>query len=223
MPGRKIAIVAEEKILAANDRLAEGLHARFNAAGIYTINVLSAPGSGKTTLLERLLPMLKAKLPSAVIEGDQATARDAARIAATGAPVVQINTGGGCHLDASMVSAALNQLDLAGIKALFIENVGNMICPAEVALGEHLRLALLSVAEGDDKVAKYPTLFSAIDAVIINKVDLLPYVTFDMAKVRSDLKRFKRKVKIFELSAWTGEGMKELAEWVVARAANKRG
>jgi hydrogenase nickel incorporation protein HypB len=211
-------ILTAKKILAANDRIAEDVRARLNAGGVYAVSVLGAPGAGKTALLEALLPLLKTRLPVAVIEGDQATARDADRIAALGVRAVQVNTGGGCHLSASMVAAALAELDLVAVRLLFIENVGNLICPAQADIGEHLRLAVLSVAEGDDKVAKYPTMFGSVDAVALNKADLLPYLEYDMGRLNSDLKRFGRKVRTFRISAKTGVGIPPLAEWLLARA-----
>jgi hydrogenase nickel incorporation protein HypB len=207
-------IISEKKILDANDRLAADVRARLDAAGVRCINVLGSPGAGKTALLEALIPLISKRLPVAVIEGDQATSRDADRIAKTGAPVVQINTGGGCHLDASMVLGALAEIDLKKIKLLLIENVGNLICPAELSIGEHARLAVLSIPEGDDKVAKYPTMFGSVDAVALNKMDLAPYLSFDVKKVEADLKRFGKKVKVFEVSAKTGEGMGEVVDWV---------
>jgi hydrogenase nickel incorporation protein HypB len=179
---------------------------------------MGAPGAGKTALLEALIPALNGRLPAGVIEGDQATARDAERIKALGAPVVQINTGQGCHLDARMVSAALAELDLRTIRLLFIENVGNLICPAEFDLGERLRLGVLSVPEGDDKIAKYPTLFSRLDALALNKTDLLSHLDFDMARVAADLKRLGRRTRVFRVSAKSGAGIRALAKWLAARA-----
>jgi len=211
-------IIAARKLLAANAQIAHEVRASLDRAGVYAVNVLGAPGAGKTALLEALIPVLCKRLPVAVIEGDQATARDAARIKVLGVPVVQINTGNGCHLDARMVAAAVDALDLHAVKLLFIENVGNLICTAEFDLGERLRLGVLSVPEGDDKVAKYPTMFTRIDALVLNKTDLLPHLDFEMARVESDLKRLRRQARIFCVSAKTGAGIAPLAAWLAARA-----
>jgi hydrogenase nickel incorporation protein HypB len=212
-------IIAAQKLLAANAQIAHEVRASLDRAGVYAINVLGAPGAGKTALLEALIPVLSQRLPVAVIEGDQATARDAERIRALGVPVVQINTGQGCHLDARMVSAAVAELDLRAIRLLFIENVGNLICTAEFDLGEHLRLGVLSVPEGDDKIAKYPTMFSCLDALALNKTDLLPHLEFDVTRVASELRRLRRTTKVFRVSARSGAGIAALAKWLAARAA----
>lgn len=212
-------IIAAQKLLAANSQIAHDVRASLDRAGVFAVNVLGAPGAGKTALLEALIPVLRKRLPVAVIEGDQATARDAARIKALGVPVVQINTGQGCHLDARMVSAAVAELDLTRVRLLFIENVGNLICTAEFDLGEQLRLGVLSVPEGDDKIAKYPTMFSGLDALALNKTDLLPHLEFDALRVKSELKRLRRKTRVFSVSAHTGAGIAALAKWLAARAA----
>jgi len=211
-------IIAAQKLLAANAQLAQEVRAKLDSARVYAVNVLGAPGAGKTALLEALIPALKMRVAAGVIEGDQATARDAARIKALGVPVIQINTGKGCHLDARMVSAAIAELDLRAIRLLFIENVGNLICTAEFDLGERLRLGVLSVPEGDDKIAKYPTMFSSLNALALNKTDLLPHLDFEMARLESDLKRFGRQVRLFRVSARSGDGVAALGEWLVARA-----
>ena len=211
-------IIAAQKLLAANAQLAQEVRAKLDSARVYAVNVLGAPGAGKTALLEALIPALKMRVAAGVIEGDQATARDAARIKALGVPVIQINTGKGCHLDARMVSAAIAELDLRAIRLLFIEYVGNLICSAEFDIGERLRLGVLSVPEGDDKIAKYPTMFSSLDALALNKTDLLPHLDFEMARLESDLKRFGRQVRLFRVSARSGDGVAALGEWLVARA-----
>jgi len=212
-------IIAAQKLLAANAQIAQDVRATLENAGVCAVNVLGAPGAGKTALLEALIPALKKRCPVAVIEGDQATARDAERIKALGVPVVQINTGQGCHLDARMVAAALESMDLRTVELLFIENVGNLICTAEFDLGEQLRLGVLSVPEGDDKIAKYPTMFSCLDALVLNKTDLLPHLEFDVTRVESELKRLRRTTKVFCVSARSGAGITALAKWLAARTA----
>jgi hydrogenase nickel incorporation protein HypB len=210
-------IVVAQDILKANDQIAQRNLERLDAAGVYCINVLGSPGAGKTTLLEALAPHLSGQLRFAVIEGDPATTRDADRIEALGVPNVQINTGGGCHLDANMVVSALDNLKLESLDLLFIENVGNLICPSGYRLGERLRAVILSVAEGDDKVAKYPPMFQRVDALVVNKLDLLPYLEYDLGKVKSDVKRVAPDVHMMTLSAKTGEGVANLADWIVGK------
>jgi hydrogenase nickel incorporation protein HypB len=210
-------IIIAKDILKANDQIAEQNMSRLDSANVYCVNLLGSPGCGKTTLLEAVSGYFRGRLDLAVIEGDLATSRDGDRIEALGIPAIQINTGGGCHLDANMVESALDSLDLNAVELLFIENVGNLICPAGFKLGEHLRIAMLSVAEGDDKVAKYPTMFSAVDAVVINKVDLLPHVDFDLEKVEADLQILAPDVDMLTLSAKTGEGVADFASWLTAK------
>jgi hydrogenase nickel incorporation protein HypB len=207
-------VIAATKILAANDRIAVEVRNKLRAAGTFAVNVLGSPGAGKTALLEALLPRLGASSTVAVIEGDLETTRDADRIAKHGVSVVQVNTGGGCHLNAGMVASALEELDLKSLEILFIENVGNLVCPAGFDLGETSRLLVFSVPEGDDKIAKYPTMFGNVDAIALNKIDLLPHVDFQIDKFMEDLKRLSREVKVFHVSAKTGEGVEELAEWL---------
>ena len=169
-----------EKILGANDRLAADNHARLDAAGVFSLNFLASPGAGKTSLVEQTVGRLAGRLRLAVVDGDIATSLDADRAAAAGAQAVQINTGGECHLDAVMLQGALDRLDLAGIDLLIVENVGNLVCPANFALGTHHSVLVASVPEGDDKPYKYPGAYRGVDALVINKIDLLPYVDFDM-------------------------------------------
>jgi hydrogenase nickel incorporation protein HypB len=207
-------VIAATRILAANDRIAVEVRTKLRAAGTFAVNVLGSPGAGKTALLEALLPRLGASSTVAVIEGDLETTRDADRIAKYGVSVVQVNTGGGCHLNAGMVASALEELDLKSLEILFIENVGNLVCPAGFDLGETSRLVVFSVTEGDDKIAKYPTMFGSVDAIALNKIDLLPYTDFSTDKFMEDLKRLSREVKVFHVSAKTGEGVEELAEWL---------
>ncbi len=208
-------IIAAKKMLAANDQLAAENRAKFNAAGVLVVNVLGSPGAGKTTLLAALLNQVRETLPPAVIEGDIAGSFDAERIEAMGIPAVQINTDGACHLDANMTASAIGLLSLEDIKLLFVENVGNLVCTAGFDLGEDLRIVVLSVSEGDDKVAKYPAIFQRSDAVVLSKIDLLPHTDFNRARFTADVKRLAPKVKIFELSAKTGEGVPACAAWLL--------
>lgn len=208
-------IVAAKAILKANDQLAAENRERFAAARVYGINLVGSPGCGKTTLLEGLFQRLEGRLTAAVIEGDIAGQVDAERIAKIGVPVVQINTDGMCHLDASMIAAAADGFDYGRIDTLWIENVGNLVCTAGYDLGEHLRIVALSVPEGDDKLVKYPAIFQRSDALVITKMDLLPYSNFDVARARADMKRLAPKAEVFEVSALRGEGLDALAEWLV--------
>lgn len=211
-------IVIAKDIMKANDQIAEANRIKLDQANVYCVNFLGSPGSGKTTLLEAIAPYITNQSPFGVIEGDLATSRDAERIETLGVPAIQINTGGGCHLDANMVDSALKNLNLNNLDLLFIENVGNLVCPAGFKLGERLRIVVLSVTEGDDKVAKYPTMFSAVDALVVNKIDLLPYLDFDLNKIRSDIKVIAPDIDMFTLSAKTGEGAADFAGWLVRKS-----
>jgi hydrogenase nickel incorporation protein HypB len=181
------------------------------------VNVTSAPGSGKTSLLQKTIPALLPDLPAAVIVGDLQTTRDAERLDGLGAQVVQINTEGGCHLSAAQVAQAIDGLTLADLKLLFIENVGNMVCPAGFDLGEHARVAMLSTPEGDDKVAKYPTLFQPADAILLNKIDLAEALEFQRERVYDDLSRINTRAVRIELSTKTGQGLDAWLDWLRAR------
>ncbi|MBI2302129.1 MAG: hydrogenase nickel incorporation protein HypB [Armatimonadetes bacterium] len=205
-------------VLKLNDALAAQIRARLHAAGIFTLNVISAPGSGKTTLLERTLAHFGAEIGQAVIVGDLATSRDAERLAPF-ARAVQVNTDGGCHLDAAMVANALEALDLTGVELLWVENVGNLVCPVGFDLGHDVKVGLLSVPEGEDKVAKYPRLWREADAVLLNKVDLLPYVSFDRERFYADLRAINETVPVFEVQATTAETLRGWFEWVAAARA----
>jgi len=207
-------IVAATKILKANDQLAEENRRKLSAAGVYGVNLVGSPGCGKTTLLEALFARLKGRLAPAVIEGDIAGSVDAERIDALGVPVVQINTDGACHLDATMVAAAMRDIDITAIKLLMVENVGNLVCTAGFDLGEHLRIALLSVPEGDDKLVKYPAIFRGSQALVISKIDLLAHFNFSVDRVAADLKRLAPEARLFQVSALKGDGMTELADWL---------
>jgi hydrogenase nickel incorporation protein HypB len=213
--GKKISI--ETDILARNNRLAAGNRAMFADRKVFVLNMVSSPGSGKTTLLEKTLKDLSGTTRSAVIEGDQQTDNDAVRIAATGVPVRQINTGAGCHLDAHMVGHAAEEFDLDNIDLLFIENVGNLVCPSSFDLGEHHKVVVLSVTEGEDKPLKYPHMFHAADIMLLNKTDLLPHLDFDVAKCLEMARRVNPGITIFEVSARTGAGMAEWYGWLKNR------
>jgi hydrogenase nickel incorporation protein HypB len=209
-----VTIPVERDILARNNMLAERNRGYFEARNILTLNLVSSPGSGKTSLLERTINDLKGKMKFFVIEGDQQTMTDANRIDKTGAPVVQINTGNGCHLDASMVNMAMKKLDVAAGSILFIENVGNLVCPALFDLGEAARVVIVSVTEGEDKPLKYPNMFRTSQVCIINKTDLLPYVDFDMKKVRDSARHINHHLEFFEVSVRTGEGLEAWYDWL---------
>ncbi|WP_243359597.1 hydrogenase nickel incorporation protein HypB [Fundidesulfovibrio terrae] len=217
----KVSVV--RNVLEANDRLAQELKQLFAERGILALNLMSSPGAGKTSLLERTLADLAGEFKMAVIEGDLQTDNDARRVAATGAQAVQINTEGGCHLNSSMVLEALKALDLEGLDILFIENVGNLVCPAEFDVGEDSKVTLLSVAEGDDKPEKYPLMFNLSEASLLNKVDLLPYVDFDMERAKGFMRALNKDITIFGVSCKTREGLEGWYEWLrKKRAAKKR-
>ena len=211
----KVKVVT--KILEANERIALENRRLFDNAGLYVINLMSGPGAGKTSLLEKTLA-LKTGLRIGVIEGDIAGTDDAERIEKFGAPVVQINTGGACHLDANMINEVLHDLPLQELDLLFIENVGNLVCPAEFKVGEDIKVMVLSIAEGHDKPLKYPLMFQESSALIINKVDLAPYLDADIGKIRRDALSLNPGLKVFEVSCRTGEGLPEWAEWLRERA-----
>ncbi len=206
-------------ILAANEDRAAQNRARFGVRGLLAVNLIASPGAGKTTLLERTIAGLSPRLRVAVIEGDITGDHDARRIAAAGAAVVQVNTEGGCHLDAAMVDRALGELDLDAVDILVIENVGNLVCPAEFDLGEAFKAVVLSAPEGDDKPAKYPLIFSEAGAVVVNKTDLLAATDFDLAKAERDIRRINPDVPLFPLSCRTGQGLDAWLEWLAARRA----
>lgn len=207
----------EKAVLSHNDGLAQENRAVFSRAGILALNLLSSPGSGKTTLLCETIRAMAGKLPAAVIEGDQQTSFDADRIRATGAPAIQINTGKGCHLDAAMVADAYQRLALAAGTVLFIENVGNLVCPAAFDLGEAAKVVVLSVTEGEDKPLKYPDMFAAADLLIINKIDLAPYVSFNVARCLEMARRINPDVAALQLSATTGEGFDAWLQWITGK------
>lgn len=208
----KIKVV--EDILDANDRIAEENKALFNKNRVYVINIMSSPGAGKTSLVERTIQALGNQFKIAVIEGDIQDTYDAERVAKLGIPVVQINTGGACHIDGNMIREALPAFDLAGLDLLITENVGNLVCPAEFKIGENVKVMLLSTPEGADKPAKYPLMFQESSVLIINKMDLLPYVDFDLEKARRDALSLNRNLKIFEVSCKTSDGLDGWYRWL---------
>jgi hydrogenase nickel incorporation protein HypB len=208
----KVKVVT--RILEANDRIADENRRRFQEAGVYVVNLMGAPGAGKTTLLERTIQALKPLLKIGVIEGDIVGSDDAERIGALDVPVVQINTGGACHLDANMISEVLPEFPLNELDLLIIENVGNLVCPAEFKVGEDMKMMVLSVAEGHDKPLKYPLMFRESSALVLNKIDLLPYMNTDMNKVRNDSLALNPQLKIFEVSCTTGAGIEAWAQWL---------
>lgn len=201
-------------VFAKNENAARDNRRAFDERGILCLNLLGGAGAGKTSILEALLPILGRDLRLAVMEGDLATTRDADRIAALGVPVVQLLTDGGCHLNATLVEQGLRRLPLDQVDLLIIENVGNPICPANFDLGEHLRISVLSVTEGDDKPSKYPLLFRNVAAVLLTKCDLLPHVRFDVTTVEEDLRRLNPQGRLFRTDIRTGQGFEDLAAWI---------
>jgi hydrogenase nickel incorporation protein HypB len=203
-------VEVRQNVLKQNDLLARELRGRFHQAGVYVVSLVSSPGTGKTALLEKILSLLRPTHAVAALVGDLATENDAARLARSGAPVRQIVTGTVCHLDATMVRNALDGWNLEGLEMLFIENVGNLVCPSSYDLGEDLRLVLLSVTEGEDKPLKYPTIFNTADVAVITKMDLAAAVEFDAQAARDNIQRVRPGMRVFEVSAKTGAGMDEL-------------
>ncbi len=213
--GRKINVVT--RILAANDRVAEENRKRFADAKVRVINLISSPGAGKTALLEATLGRLKGSKKIAVIVGDIATTKDAERIAKYDVPVVQITTesfGGSCHLEASTIRQALDDIPLNGLDVLVVENVGNLVCPAEFDLGEHAKVSMLSVTEGEDKPLKYPLAFQVADVVVLSKVDLVPHLKIDMDALRANVRQVNPKARIIELSSQSGQGFDAWLDWL---------
>ena len=209
-------------VLEANERRAATLKTYFDERKILCLNLMSSPGAGKTSLLERTLADLKGEFKMAVIEGDLQTDNDARRVAATGAQAVQVNTEGGCHLDSSMIEDAIGMLDMDGLDILFIENVGNLVCPAEFNLGEDHKISLLSVTEGDDKPEKYPLMFHISSVMLLNKTDLLPYVDFSLEVASAHAKKLNKDIEIFTVACRTGEGLPAWYDWLRQARAAKR-
>ncbi len=207
-------ITLEKNILEQNEHLASKNRKHFDEKGIVAINLISAPGSGKTSLLEATIAQLRDEIPLAVIEGDPETERDAERIRRQGVPVVQVTTGGACHLDAAQVHRAFHQLEKEKFRLLFIENVGNLLCPSAFNLGEHLRVVLVSVPEGSDKPAKYPAAFYKADVFLITKTDLLPYFDFDLEEAKSLALKINPRLRVIALSAKSGQGLEEWCQFL---------
>jgi hydrogenase nickel incorporation protein HypB len=216
----KVAVV--KNILEANQRIAAENRQAFDERGLLVINLMSSPGAGKTTLLEKTIQLLKEEWKVGVVEGDIQSTYDAERIGKTGAPVVQINTGGACHLDSNMVREALKTLELGNLNLLFIENVGNLVCPAEFQLGEHFKAMILSVAEGDDKPLKYPLMFQESRVLLINKIDLLPFCDCNVNLMEERARAINPSLQIFRVSCRTGEGLEGWISWLRGEM-NKQG
>ena len=208
-----------ERIMGANKQLATQNRQTLDAHGVHCVNFMASPGAGKTSLILRTAEALDGRRVVGVIEGDVASTVDAEKVRDAGLPVVQINTGGACHLDASMVRSALSELPLDEFDLLFVENVGNLICPVAFDLGEHTRVAISSVPEGDDKPHKYPAIFTSVDALVLNKIDLLPYIPFDVTEFRRLVRGLNPRIRIFEVSCVTSEGLDEWVEWLIERTA----
>ena len=217
-----VKVVIGKDLLEENKKKASDLKKRFEEAGVKVVNLLSSPGAGKTTLLLKSIPRLRsAGLKVGVIEGDVATARDAERLAPLGIPVVQITTLGACHLDSAMVWTALDEMDLTGLHLLFIENVGNLVCPASFDLAEDLRAVVLSTTEGEDKPAKYPKAFLTSQAVVMNKTDLLPYIDYDLDRVLAEISGLNPSMKVFRVSCRTEDGLDEWCRWLTDWAQSR--
>ena len=219
MPAR-IQIV--ENILSANDELAARNRAAFDRAGVLALNLMASPGAGKTSLILRTLEALRGRVRLGVIEGDLASSIDTDRAKAAGIPAFQINTGGQCHLDAVMIQAAMRELPLDSLDLVIIENVGNLVCPIEFRIGSHLSVLIASIPEGDDKPYKYPSAYRGVQALVVNKVDLLPYVPFRMDYFREGVEALSPGLVTFPLSCRTGEGLAAWADWLVARVTENR-
>jgi hydrogenase nickel incorporation protein HypB len=219
---REVKVVT--RVLAVNERMAEQNRRRFAEKGVFVINVMSSPGSGKTTTLQKTLERIMPEIRAAVIVGDVSTTHDADRLAVTGAPVVQVNTdafGGDCHLAAHVIEKAAEGIDLDAIDLLVIENVGNLVCPAEFDIGEDARVVVLSVTEGEDKPVKYPTMFRLCDAAILNKIDLLPYLDYDKSQAIDYIRQVHPGMPVFEISARSGEGLASWIGWLKEKISSK--
>ena len=217
----KISVV--RNVLEANDRIAQQNRDLFEQSGVLVINLMSSPGAGKTSLLEKTIEALHDDLTIGVIEGDIQSSQDAERIAKKGVAVVQINTDGACHLDGNMVQGTLDHFDLRSLDLLVVENVGNLVCPAEFRVGEDLKAMILSVAEGDDKPAKYPLMFRESEVLLINKIDLLPYVECSVEKMVAESRKINANLQIFKVSCKTGEGLDAWYDWLRDKVKEKKG
>ncbi len=206
-----------EGVFDANEIIAKENRALLDGRGAFMVNLMASPGAGKTSFIMKTLEGVAGELKTAVIEGDIAGKVDSERIAATGVPAIQINTGGSCHLEAKQINTALNRLDLEGVQLVIVENVGNLVCPAEFKLGEDLKVMILSVAEGDDKPLKYPLMFSESDVLIVNKIDLIPHTDFDMERLEDTVRKMNPSVETFKISCRTGEGVGGWTSWLKRR------
>lgn len=215
-------VTIERKVLDKNDAIAASNRTAFARHRLFVVNVVSSPGAGKTTLLEATIEQLKDRLRIAVIEGDVQTDLDAQRVASYGVPVVQIVTNGGCHLEAGLIAQALDRLDLSAVDLLIIENVGNLVCPANYDLGEAMKIVVLSTTEGDDKPLKYPGMFLKASALVVNKIDLLPYVNADVDVIRRHARQINPALVVFEMAATTRVGIPPWCDWLAAEAAALR-
>jgi len=211
-----------QNVLGQNDAVAEEIRKQFAEAGVFALNLLGSPGAGKTTLLEHTLGELAKEMKIAVIEGDLFTTKDADRIEKLGVPVIQINTVGGCHLDAPMVAKAIADMDLKALDFILVENVGNLVCPAEFDVGEDAKAVVLSITEGDDKPLKYPLIFKESSVALLNKVDILPYTNFDLAAATEDIETIHPGIKVLPVSAFKAEGLEPWLSWIRERVAAKR-
>ncbi len=216
----KISVV--KNILEANDRIAEQNRSLFDEHSLTVMNLMSSPGAGKTSLLERTIQALKENISVGVIEGDIQSSQDAERIARMEIPVVQINTGGACHLDGNMIRDTFDEFDLAALDLLVVENVGNLVCPAEFKVGEDFKAMILSVTEGDDKPAKYPLMFHESSVLLINKIDLLPYVDCTVERIREEALKINPHMTIFEISCKTGDGLEAWYEWLKQQVRSRK-
>lgn len=206
-----------KSVFECNDTYAKKNRQYFKEKNVFVVNIISSPGAGKTSILECLIPLLKEQIQVAVIEGDLYTTKDADRIEGLGVEVVQINTEGACHLDARMITQAVESIDLQETDLLIIENVGNLVCPAEFDLGENMKIHIASVTEGNDKPLKYPLIYEKAQLVLLNKLDLIPYVAFDLTVYKEDLQNINPKLEWLGISARSGEGIKEVAQWLVEK------
>ncbi len=208
-------------ILGANEQIAARNRGLLDSKGVFAVNLMSSPGAGKTSLILETIKRLKGELRIGVIEGDVSSSADAETVGKEGVPVIQINNAGGCHLDANMIDSALNNLPLQDIELLIIENVGNLICPAEFALGEHKKVVISSTPEGDDKPFKYPLMFQEANIVLVNKIDLLPYLKFDLRAFSQAIKGINKEVEILEISCAMGQGIQEWVSWLLAQMGER--
>lgn len=216
-------IDVKKEVLSRNKELADEVRARLDEKKVFLLNLMSSPGSGKTSVIVETVRRLRSGLRIGVIEGDIESLVDSQKVAAEGVPAIQLHTGGACHLDAPMVDAALRQMALEALDLVFIENVGNLVCPAEFDTGAALKVMILSVPEGDDKILKYPLMFSVVDALIVNKLDYLPHSNFDLGALRDRLRRLNPKAEVFELSCQTGDGLDRWCRWLAERVASALG